>query len=181
MTKDELEKLLKSKKINYTIDDNDNYITSNYKLKINNGVITYITPKIEYKLKDDQISGLLNMKWEEQQYAKVFVVRGFIHPGRYEEARDYLYEDNMAQYLTPEEDPLGIITEIRWNLTKNQSGLIIVTSLASWPRWYFSLLNNFTDGQNSDGLGEGFEQQDFISMNKYELTIQSDDSHWFKY
>ena len=87
----------------------------------------------------------------------------------------------MTRYFC-NEDPLHIIDQFYWDLQKDQSGLIIATSKASWPKWYFAPLSDFCDGQNSDGLGEGFEQQDFISMRRGGggCTIVSDESYWFK-
>ena len=183
MTIEEFEKLLKAKKIEYTKNEAGQYITKNYGLRFENGDVVYFTDNREYKFDvDKELSGFLNMRWEECEYAKAFAVYGFIHPHRHQDAYEYLHEDNMAQYLWPNDDPLGIIEDIRWDLTREQSGLIIVKSRASWPRWYFSLMNNFTDGQNSDGLGESFEQQDFISMNRNGTwTLHSEESNWFKY
>lgn len=176
----DLEELIKKKRLEYSF-ENDEYIFDHFRLK-NRGNITYYssTEVKDVELQDDWISGILNMKWGECQYAKAFAVLGFIHPGRHDDAYNYLYEDNMTQYFD-NEDPLGIITDMRWELTKPQSGLIICTCNASWPKWYFGPMASYCDGQNSDGLGESFEQQNFISMRKNYRTIVSDESNWFKY
>lgn len=183
MTKEELELMLKKKKCIFELTENGSYKFDNFFLRLNGDVVTYYSTDVPsgYELNDDHVSGVLNMKWGECQYAKAFVVLGFIHPGRHDEARQYLKEENMAQYFC-EEDPLHIIEDMRWDMQRQQSGLIICTCKASWPKWYFGPMSDYCNGQNSDGLGEGFEQQSFISMRRDGTpTIASDESNWFKY
>lgn len=184
MLTNELETLCKKKKLTYQ-KDNNSYKFEHFTLELCEDGVYYISSDVKSKvfLSDDKVSGVLNMTWNECQYAKSFAVTGFIHPGRHQDAREYLFEDNMTQYFRRDEDPLNIITDMRWDLQKDQSGFIICTSKASFPRWYFAPLDSFCNGQNSDGLGEEFEQQDFITMAKGMAgkTILSDESYWFKY
>ena len=97
-------------------------------------------------------------------YACGFGVTGFIHPGRYYDAKDYLGEDNMLEYYDGAQK--SDIKSIEWCLEKQQSGRVYIDTTARLTKAGLNDLKSFIDGQNSDGLGEGFEQQDFITMRK---------------
>ena len=96
------------------------------------------------------------------EYGCGFGVTGFIHPGRESEALRYLADDDMVQYYdgAQKED----IESIDWDLIHKQSGTIYINTTARLKKQALNDVKKFIDGQNSDGLGEGFEQQDFITM-----------------
>lgn len=79
-------------------------------------------------------------------------------------AQDYLTNDDMTQYLDDNRYPTlkDVIGHIRWHL--NADGHTwYVEALAYRELTVVELegLAQWVSGQNSDGLGEGFEQQDF--------------------
>jgi len=91
---------------------------------------------------------------------------GAIERDNLEAAQRYLREDskgapiNMQQYLDP---PLaGVVELLEWSL-EGDGRSYTVTAFASRELDEAELkqLASEVSGQNSDGLGEGFEQQDF--------------------
>ena len=83
----------------------------------------------------------------------------------FEEARKYLTEDNMTVYLKGDsripEDVRSAVDNIVWILKDIASGYIELTANRSLSTQELESISKFVSGQNSDGLGEGFEQQDF--------------------
>lgn len=83
----------------------------------------------------------------------------------FEEARKYLIEDNMTAYLKGDsripEDVRSAVDNIVWILKDIASGYIELTANRSLSTQELESISKFVSGQNSDGLGEGFEQQDF--------------------
>lgn len=83
----------------------------------------------------------------------------------FEEARKYLTEDNMTTYLKGDsripEDVRSAVDNIVWILKDIASGYIELTANRSLSTQELESISKFVSGQNSDGLGEGFEQQDF--------------------
>ena len=81
------------------------------------------------------------------------------------EAREYLTEDDMVQYLKGDDrqDPNTTkdVTKITWILQDEQSGYIELEATRELEDYELSKISDWVSGQNSDGLGEGFEQQDF--------------------
>lgn len=78
------------------------------------------------------------------------------------EAQDYLSEDDMTRYLKgnyPELD--DYIISIKWVLRDEDSGYIELETNRAFTDDELSKISEWVSGQNSDGLGEGFEQQDF--------------------
>ena len=78
-------------------------------------------------------------------------------------AQNYLLRDDMTKYLDP---PLSeAIERIQWNLYSNGHDYV-VEAIASRELSPDELkqLATWVSGQNSDGLGEGFEQQDFAEL-----------------
>lgn len=87
----------------------------------------------------------------------------------YDAAYEYLTEDDMTVYLKDScgnqerlatIDPEDIIS-IRWELQDEQSGYIELKSYREFTPEELKGLGDWIRGQCSDGLGEGFEQQDF--------------------
>ena len=94
---------------------------------------------------------------EKHLYRTYFDLSDSIPDEHWMEARKYLDEDNMANYL-PDELSEKIIL-IQYDLITNNKGFINIISNA---------LKDELDGQNSDGLGEGFEQQEFAELHNSE-------------
>lgn len=98
----------------------------------------------------------------------------------FEEARNYLLEDNMTKYLletlnltpivnTPKLSNLkDKVIEIRWELNKEDKGNIMLTTKEPLCKEELTYLSNWVSGQNSDGLGEGFGQQPFFLISEGE-------------
>lgn len=81
-------------------------------------------------------------------------------------AQDYLAQDDMTKYFTMwEKDLEDVVLYIRWNLSANGHDYTIeaITTRELTEKELHSL-NEWAHGQNSDGLGEGFEQQDFARV-----------------
>ena len=103
---------------------------------------------------------------EKYLYRTYFDLSDNIHDKHWMEARKYLDEDNMANYL-PDELSEKIIL-IQYDLITNNKGFINIISNALLTQEELIELKNELDGQNSDGLGEGFEQQEFAELHNSE-------------
>lgn len=66
---------------------------------------------------------------------------------------------NMHRYLDP---PLeGVVQHLEWMLTSGSTYTITAVTSRDLTEDELKQLSSECSGQNSDGLGEGFEQQDF--------------------
>ena len=74
-------------------------------------------------------------------------------------AQEYLSRNDMTQYLP--DNLKEKVENIQWKLTSDNDGEIIVTTNNELTDNESQQLSEWISGQNSDGLGEGFEQQDF--------------------
>lgn len=89
-------------------------------------------------------------------------------------AQEYLLEDDMTKCLTQwikreasrdkVDDFSDAIISIKWLLYNEQSGVIRLQSSRPLNQNELDFVSDWISGQNSDGLGEGFEQQDFAWM-----------------
>lgn len=80
----------------------------------------------------------------------------------FDEAYNYLTEDDMTQYLDKERcKATPDITSVEWILEDEESGKIVVRAIRELTEDELDELSDWIRGQNSDGLGEGFEQQEF--------------------
>ena len=83
-----------------------------------------------------------------------------------EEAQNYLSEDNMTDYLHQDlkftQDAVNLI---QWRLKDEQSGVIYLECRRKLSNDESKKISEWITGQNADGLGEGFEQQDFAFYN----------------
>jgi hypothetical protein len=78
---------------------------------------------------------------------------------QFDEAREYLLDDNMTYYL---DDHLKRkIKKIEWDLKELDWGFINIETKEDLTTKDLEDLATFIEGQNSDGLGEGFNQQYF--------------------
>ncbi len=82
-------------------------------------------------------------------------------------ARDYL-DEPMEEYLKSSVGYVGLteytlskVDTIRWVLLDDESGQIILTCNGEMSQDELDLISIWVRGQCSDGIGEGFEQQDF--------------------
>lgn len=103
---------------------------------------------------------------EKYLYRTYFDLSDNIPDEHWMKARKYLDEDNMANYL-PDELSEKIIL-IQYDLITNNRGFINIISNALLTQEELIALKNELDGQNSDGLGEGFEQQEFAELRNSE-------------
>lgn len=100
----------------------------------------------------------------------------------YEEARQYLIEDDMTKYMAGDSRiPYATFLKIKsiiWVLKDVDRGQIdlITTELLSDSE--LAGISEWVSGQNSDGLGEGFEQQDFAC---YEDRDSYDEDYYDEY
>lgn len=88
------------------------------------------------------------------------VLTGTIERENLAEAQAYLTEDDMTQFL---DEPLkSAVALIRWNLNSDGNSYYVEAIChRELDDAELKQLADWTSGQNSDGLGEGFEQQDF--------------------
>jgi len=90
----------------------------------------------------------------------------------YRKACKYLQDDDMCKYLIADleyykkVDPeyIDSIVDIVWDLRTSNSGKILLTTTRELPGEVLDIISDWVRGQNSDGLGEGFEQQDFAAV-----------------
>lgn len=83
----------------------------------------------------------------------------------FEEARSYLTDDDMTKYLKDDSridtSVKDAVVKIEWVLKYEQSGHIELYTNREMTEQELKSISDWVSGQNSDGLGEGFEQQDF--------------------
>lgn len=80
------------------------------------------------------------------------------------DAQYYLTENDMTVYLKDDiKDEIfrNKIEHIEWNLRTENSGIIKVITNDKLTDKESEFISEWISGQNSDGLGEGFEQQPF--------------------
>lgn len=87
-----------------------------------------------------------------------------------DEAQAYLEEDNMLYYFDNEEIKRKL-QSIKWHLTDCGSGYIEVIANEELAENELDEISAYISGQNADGIGESFEQQDFAS---YDAALLND-------
>lgn len=96
-------------------------------------------------------------------------------------AQEYLTEDDMTVYLKDDnripEDVRNAVEKIEWHLTDECSGNIELQTNRALSADELKPISEFVSGQNSDGLGEGFEQQEFANYEDEGLEGY-DESDW---
>lgn len=95
-----------------------------------------------------------------------------------EEANGYLQDDDMKLYA-PDNLQKDII-EVTWYLTDYDSGYIELITKRDFSDDELKTMSDWISGQNSDGLGEGFEQQNFANYYAGEEEYAEDyyDDDW---
>lgn len=77
-------------------------------------------------------------------------------------ARQYLRSDDMTEYVGYAGDGMDLLVHhIEWDLLNDQEWEVRVTTTRRLTQEESTSLSEWISGQNSDGLGEGFEQQAF--------------------
>lgn len=100
------------------------------------------------------------------------------------EARDYLSSDDMTQYMkydTRVKDFYHKIDKIEWILTDESSGHIDLETSQELTDDELSNVSGWVSGQNSDGLGEGFEQQSFACYEDNDYYGYNEDEDYDDY
>ena len=95
----------------------------------------------------------------------------------FEEARLYLIEDDMTPFLKNDlpEETKNKIESITWILKTENSGQIDLVTTSKMSDKELKTISEWVSGQNSDGLGEGFEQQDFAHYSVLEMEDNDDE------
>lgn len=98
-------------------------------------------------------------------------------------AQEYLTSDDMTQYLLDptwgEKELIGKVGHIEWKLEGDgYHWSVRVYALRELTDDELRVLGEWVSGQNSDGLGEGFEQQDFAASDCGECWACEDRSGW---
>jgi hypothetical protein len=79
-----------------------------------------------------------------------------------EAAQAYLSDDDMTQYL--DDDMKAYVESIEWKLDTDMTGRVVVKTFEKLSEDMSKKISAWISGQNSDGLGEGFEQQPFAEF-----------------
>ena len=99
----------------------------------------------------------------------------------FEDARMYLISDDMSVYLKDDDriaaDVREAVVAIKWLLSDESSGHIDLTTTKALSENELNSISDWVCGQNSDGLGEGFEQQDFASYEVLDDYEDDDDDY----
>lgn len=91
------------------------------------------------------------------------------------EAQEYLDDDDMTYYLLGDFPQLAQNrVKIRWVLTHPNKGYVSLKSETPINQKMLDEISRWVSGQNSDGLGEGFEQQDFANYDPNEPLLEYD-------
>lgn len=81
------------------------------------------------------------------------------------DAQAYLTADDMTKYLKDDnriaEDIRNAVEKIEWRLKDESSGYVELLTNKALSATELKSISNFVSGQTSDGLGPGFEEQDF--------------------
>ena len=96
-------------------------------------------------------------------YQSKGTLTGTIEYGNIGAAQDYLTSDDMTQYL--EGSLAGAVELIEWRLEHDGRRYVVqAVTNRELTEEELKELASWTSGQNSDGLGEGFEQQPFAEQ-----------------
>ena len=99
------------------------------------------------------------------------------------DANDYLQEDNMVDYLKNDIDKTTIkpneLVSLTWKVNGvrySDHGTITLVTTRDFTEKELDFVSEWVRGQNSDGLGEGFEQTFEVenSYNTYDYNADDD-------
>ncbi len=92
----------------------------------------------------------------------------------FEAARDYLKQDEMKPYLKNDkrcsEETYSKIISIDWILKDESSGYIELKTESELTTDELDKISSWVRGQNSDGIGAGFSEQEFACYEDEGLT-----------
>jgi len=94
----------------------------------------------------------------------------------FDSAYDYLLKDDMTKYLLNDDRGSDKVISVKWILETENSGVIEVKTNEKLSDEEMTNISEWIGGQNSDGLGEGFEQQDFAN---YYVGDDGDDLDYY--
>lgn len=101
-----------------------------------------------------------------------FYLSDKLDKSNFEEAKEYLLDDDMRNYL--DDNLKNKIDSIKWVLTDLDGGHIEIEENQELDTKDIEQLATYIEGQNSDGLGEGFNQQYFTEKEGSEETVVMD-------
>lgn len=106
--------------------------------------------EIENKKAEDNMEPVL-------RYSQEFSMQSPVND--LEAAQNYLSDDDMTKYVPDE--LVNVVQKAEWVLDDESSGHINIETTRELGVEEQKILSDWIEGQNSDGLGEGFEQQEF--------------------
>jgi hypothetical protein len=90
------------------------------------------------------------------------VLTGTIAPENVAAAQEYLHEDDMVMYVAANASLEGVLEWIVWDLASDgHKWTVTAITTRELDDDELKRLSSEVSGQNSDGHGENFEQQDF--------------------
>lgn len=96
-----------------------------------------------------------------------------------EAANAYLQREDMTEILLERHPELdGVVSNITWMLDDDVNGHIDLITTRPLTDTESTLISNWVSGQNSDGLGEGFEQQSWANYEVEEDLYGQEDGDW---
>lgn len=102
-------------------------------------------------------------------YQTTGTLTGYIDSDNVPAAQNYLRRDNMTQYVAPNAGLEGVLEFIEWTLHSDGHGYhVTAVTNRELTEAELARLSSEVSGQNSDGLGEGFEQQAFAELEEDE-------------
>lgn len=118
----------------------------------------------------------------------MFLYRTYFHLSApvidFDAAYHYLKDDDMSVYLKQDKRiPQSVrdaVEFIDWILRDEESGYIDLKTSSELSENDLEYISRYVSGQNSDGIGEGFSQQDFAyykdrSYDRYDDDEDDDD------
>lgn len=101
----------------------------------------------------------------------------------FDAAYNYLTDDDMSVYLRNDTRIDAHIrfsvVEIKWILTDYDAGYVSLVTDRDLNDSELKAISKFVSGQNSDGLGEGFSQQDFANYKDEDPWRDEDEDDWY--
>jgi hypothetical protein len=95
------------------------------------------------------------------------VLTGTIEADNVAQAQEYLHEDDMAKYVSANADLEGVLEWIVWDLASDgHHWTVTAVTTRELSGDELKRLSSEVSGQNSDGLGESFEQQPFAEIDE---------------
>lgn len=98
-----------------------------------------------------------------------------------DDANDYLHSDDMTAYLISDrripEEIRNKVLQIKWTLITDSFGYIELSSEVPFLEHELVFISDFVKNQHSDGLGPGFEEQDFSYYQNPESENANEDGY----